>query len=274
MRILSALIRIEAIKTMKRVAFWIGIGLFTAFCAIIASFNVYQASTNPDFSYALPESWPTVLSGLVGGGALFIPVLIILLCTSEFSWRTARQNVIDGLSKESFYAGKVVLLVGLIALFFATSIVIGAGATLFVPSEGGSALLRADDYRYMAGLTLSLLVTGGFGLMLATLIRSSGLAIGALFVYFFLEGIVALIMGRGGETLDKIADYFPMAIAQGLGSEWPYYSSVSAAAIAEQVAQGMLSLETLDLTSLVISGVLYTTLFLGVGLWSVRRRDL
>ncbi|MDE0357553.1 MAG: ATP-binding cassette domain-containing protein [Gammaproteobacteria bacterium] len=37
-------------------------------------------------------------------------------------WRTAHQNAIDGLSKERFFAGRVVVLAGLVLLFMATTV--------------------------------------------------------------------------------------------------------------------------------------------------------
>lgn len=55
----------------------------------------------------------------------------------EFSWRTARQKVIDGLSKERFYAGKAVVLVGLVLLFMGTTVLIGVGGAMLSPGGGG-----------------------------------------------------------------------------------------------------------------------------------------
>jgi hypothetical protein len=64
----------------------------------------------------------TILGTAAGLGSLFTGVLMILLFAPEFSWRTARQNVIDGLSKERFYAGKVILLARLVLILMATTL--------------------------------------------------------------------------------------------------------------------------------------------------------
>jgi ABC-type transport system involved in multi-copper enzyme maturation permease subunit len=47
--------------------------------------------------------------------AFFLAVTLVMLVTSEFSWRTARQNVIDGLSKEQFFAAKVLMMLFVMA---------------------------------------------------------------------------------------------------------------------------------------------------------------
>ena len=79
-------------------------------------------------------------------GFIFAAVLVILLVAAEFGWRTARQNVIDGLSKTQWFAAKVLLLPLLTALFLALRVLVGgtlalagtdlsAGATLFGPAQ-------------------------------------------------------------------------------------------------------------------------------------------
>ena len=59
--ILRVLVRIEALKTTKRLAFWVTTGIFAAFNAVFAMNSVQMATRRPNASFALPDSWPEIL---------------------------------------------------------------------------------------------------------------------------------------------------------------------------------------------------------------------
>jgi hypothetical protein len=42
--------------------------------------------------------------------SIFGVVLIVLMVCNEFGWKTSRQNIIDGLSKPQWFAGKALLI--------------------------------------------------------------------------------------------------------------------------------------------------------------------
>ena len=274
MKILGVLLRIEWLKTVKRRAFWVAVGAFAVFTAIPAVEGVRGARRNPNLSYALPESWPDILGAATGLGPFFAGVLMILLVAPEFTWRTARQNVIDGLSKERFYAGKVMLLAGLVLLFIATAVLIGVGGTLLSPSEGGLGILRPTDLSYMGGLALSLLLVGSAGLMLSVLIRSSGPALGILFLYLIVEEAVGGLISQAGGALRRSAEYFPFNILDQLGDDLAHYPEVLADVNAERTERGLESWAFLDVEVLAVAALAYSAIFLGLALLSMRKRDL
>ena len=274
-KILSVLIRIEALKAMKRPVFWVTVGIFCMFNLGYAVFFVYGAYRIPGLTYALPESWPAILMSLRSAGAYFIPVLTILLCAPEYSWRTGRQNVIDGLSKERYYAGKAVLLTGLIPLFLIIAMVIGLGGTLFSPSEGGPEFIRWVDLRYMGGVTLNLLLLGSLGLMLATLIRSAGAALGVLFVYLIVEEVLAGLMLFGSGITRAIAKYLPLNVAQGLRDDMAYYTTTLIPLNPDQAELGLNPLSNYpEVGALIIAALTYSGLFLYAAFLIMRHRDL
>ncbi len=274
MKIPAVLLRIETLKTVKRRAFWVAVGIYAAINTSIAVDNVRSARRFPDSTHALPESWPDVLSGLTSPAGFFIAVLMILLVAPEFSWRTGRQNVIDGLSKERLYAGKVMLLAGLIVLFAASALLIGVGGILFSPGAGGSGIIRSTDLSYLGGLTLNLLFFGSAGLMLSTLIRSAGPAMGVLFLYFLVEGAVVGLITRLGETARGLTEYFPANISGNLGEDMAHYPEVLASVNAGRAERGLPPLEFLDVDVLVTAVLAYSTIFLLTSFLSMRRRDL
>lgn len=274
MKTLSALIRIEAIKAVKRPAFWITIGSFAALNAINVVDFIRTARRVEEFSFSLPESWPEISSILPTAGTLFVGVLIILLFAPEFSWRTGRQNVIDGLSKTRLYTAKVIVLAGLVTLFVAMVVCMGVVGNLFSPSEPSGEIFRAADYSLLAGCALTLLLFGSLGLMLSALIRSPGPAIGVFILCFLVEKSVIELMERAGDFTRRIAVYFPSNVAEDIGSDLAHNPEALARVNVSVTETGLEPFEFLDVEILVAIILAYSTLFLVTGLLSMRARDL
>ena len=275
MRILRVLLRIEWLKAVRRRAFWVAFAAFTAFTALPVIERVRNAHGNPNAVFALPESWPVILGTAAGIGPLFIAALMILLVAQEFSWRTARQNVIDGLSKERFYAGKVMLLAGLVLLFTSAPVLIGVGGTMLSPGEGGPGFIRVSDFGQISGLVLGMLLFGSAGLMLSVHLRSSGAALGILFLYLFVEeGVARLMLGTGRESLRSVAEVLPFNVVEDLGDDLVHYPEVLAEVNAERAEGGLAPLEFLDVEVLAFAALAYSAFFLGLSLLNMRRRDL
>ena len=274
MKILGVLFRIEALKAVKRRAFWVAVAAFALFIAIPAVEGVRNARRYPNQAYGLPESWPDILSAATGIGPFFVGVLMILLFAPEFTWRTGRQNVIDGLSKERFYAGKVIVLAGLILLFMAATVLIGVGGTLLSPGESGPGILRATDLSYMSGFTLSLMLVGSAGLMLSALVRSSGSALGILFLCLIAEQAATGLISRAGKPLRHAVGYLPSNILEDLGDDLAHYPEELAEVNAERAELGLEPWEFLDVEILAIAALAYSANFLVIAFLSLRRRDL
>lgn len=275
MKALGVLLRIEWLKAVKRRAVWVTVAAFAALTAIPAVERVRSARSDPGASYALPDNWPDILGNAAGLGPLFTGVLMILLFAPEYAWRTARQNVIDGLSKERLYAGKVMLLAGLVLLFMATTVLIGVTGTTLSPGEGGPGFIRSSDFSYMSGLALGMLVFGSAGLTLSVHLRSSGYALGILFLYLFVEeGVARLMLGAGPEALRGAAEFLPFNVVEDLGDDLAYYPEVLAEVNADRAERGLASFEFLDVGVLATAALAYSAFFLGLALLNMRTRDL
>lgn len=105
------LFEIEFIKTTRRAAFWITAGIYTLFAILILSFLVFVAQAvsvnNQKVLLRLPDGWASLIGLFKWFSTIYVPVTITLLVASEFTYRTARQNIIDGLSKEEFFLAKL-----------------------------------------------------------------------------------------------------------------------------------------------------------------------
>ena len=273
--ILGMLFRIEALKTTKRLAFWVTTGIFAGFNVIFAVTQVRQAIRRPDIvSFALPDSWPEILQPPASIGPFFLGVTMILLFAPEFSWRTARQNVIDGLSKKRFYTGKIIVLAALVALFLVIPVVVGYVGTLFSPSEGGSPIVGPADTNYMIAYGLGLVLWGSAAFMLAALVRSSGPAMGILFVYLLVEQILSQLMSQASEALGSVADFLPAEVQTTLAEPLMHYPEMLAQENARRAEQGRALIEFHDFELLAGVALAFSAAFLITAFLSMRKRDL
>ena len=269
----GAILANELLKTRKRLAFWVTTGLFAVLNGGATVDSVRREMRDADRTFALPESWGGILAAPVDMGPYFLALLTILLVASEFQWRTARQNVIDGMSKESFYAGKVALVLGLAVVFFVLPLALGVAGTLVSPGENGPELIRDTDRSFMLGYALSLLMLGSAGLMLAMLVRSSGPAMGVLFAYLLVEQFLGFFLRRF-DSVREAASYFPLALKQTLADGRFHYPERLATFNASRAEDGLPPLEFLDHGVVVALALVYASAFLAAAFVSMRKRDL
>ena len=272
--IFGVLVRIEALKTVKRLGFWVTTGIFFVFNFAFAMGNIRSDIARPGYTYALPGSWPEILQVFANVGPFFLGVTMILLLAPEFSWRTARQNVIDGLSKERFYAGKLMLLLALLVLFAAIPVAVGGTAALLGPSESSSPLVGPADFNYMIAYALNLLVWASGAVMLATLLRASGAAMGIMFVYLLVEQIVAALLSRSSDMVASLLEFLPAALHGTLADPLMHYPQMLAERNAARAEQGIPPLEYPDFGLTIAVALAYSALFLATAFLTLRRKDL
>jgi ABC-type transport system involved in multi-copper enzyme maturation permease subunit len=132
--------------------------------------------------FELPEAWHTV--GFFSSIFVFIPaILVIMLITNEYSFKTQRQNIIDGWSRAQFIIGKLfsVLLISLLItlLYIIITLVIGF-------SNGASlATLTGAQTEYIGYFALQTFSQLSLAFLIGFLVRRAFLALG-LFIFYFL----------------------------------------------------------------------------------------
>lgn len=127
----AALVRIEWIKATRRRAFWVALGFLAVLSSLMLAAEVMSARRGFGAPFVAPWGWAMAAEQLERMPAFFLALAVVMLVASEFSWRTARQNVIDGLSKEQFFAAKAVMLVLVLFAFAAVPFAIATGATVY-----------------------------------------------------------------------------------------------------------------------------------------------
>lgn len=212
---IAALVRNEALKTTRRRAFVVTWLLCAGVTAVVVVGLLSATAAGPEQSAQLPGAWSATV-GVVGAlTGFFAPVALILLITPEFTWKTARQNVIDGLSKEEFFLGKALLYPVVGITFFATAVVVigvvGLANTDVAAATGP--LVGRDDLVLMARALLGTLGYAGIGFFTAFLARSSGAAMGLFFLYVaILEQVFGAVLSQMGPAMTMVAGHLPKSV--------------------------------------------------------------
>ena len=145
---------------------------------------------NPPFQF--PEVWQTV--SYMSSFLLFIPgLLIIISYTNEFSYKTHRQNIIDGWSRRQFILVKMALTV---ILAIVSTIAVFITAVAFGLYENASGF-SFEQVEYIGYFFIEALSYSAVALLFGLLFKRSGIAIGVFFLYaVVLENMLAGLLNR------------------------------------------------------------------------------
>jgi hypothetical protein len=135
---IGALFHIEYIKTVRRRAFWVAIIFLTLISSVAIIGKLLEGRRGLTAPFVAPFSWAMTAVELGPMPAFFLALTIAMLVTSEFSWRTARQNVIDGLSKEQFFVAKWFMAKMVVLVFTLVPFAIGTGTTIYGRLRGAT----------------------------------------------------------------------------------------------------------------------------------------
>jgi ABC-2 type transport system permease protein len=195
------LLRVEWLKVKNYKTFWI---LLAMTILIIPGVNylIYDLMNNSfgkvngkmilGSPFAFPDAWQTITWN---SGLLFIlpAILIITLTTNEFTYKTHRQNIIDGWSRMQFITVKLfeLLLLSLVStlVVFLTVLVFGCIANKISPGQS-----IWQESRYIFFYFIQMLSYSMIAFLLSMLIRRAGLAIAAFLIYKMAEKIIVGIL--------------------------------------------------------------------------------
>jgi ABC-2 family transporter protein len=128
---IATLVRIEFIKTVRRRAFWVTLVFMALVSSMVIIGTFVQGRRGDGAPFVAPYSWAMAGGALNVMPAFFLALALVMLVTSEFSWRTARQNVIDGLSREQFFAAKLLMMLLVMAAFLVVPFTIATGTAAY-----------------------------------------------------------------------------------------------------------------------------------------------
>jgi ABC-2 type transport system permease protein len=203
---MGQLLAIEWMKLKNYRAFWILLCLYiaTIFGANYIIYRIQQVIYAERQAKGIatmvlgnpPYSFPTVWQATahVSSFLLFIPGLILIIhVTNEYSFKTHRQNIIDGWTRQKFITAKIMMATLLAVL---STIVVALIAPIFGYMQGDSSF-SFEGFSYVGYFLLQALSYIMMALLMAILFKRGGLAIGVFFAYaLVLEQIIVLLLNR------------------------------------------------------------------------------
>lgn len=222
-------ISLEWFRLRKRLATWVVYIIFLTLTIFLfgATFYTRQRGHIHAPYLGFPDAWETVLTGGAPIASLFGAVLVALTASSEFEWRTTRQNVIDGLSRKDWVFGKLLLIPAICFALYGTQVILGVAFAYLDTHPPHKLFLYPGSTYAMAGLgaLIGMLWYSATALLISVLVRSPGPAIGLTLIYQVFDNIVARTLR--GFHLDGIAAWFPFQVHTSLlefKQYWPHPS--------------------------------------------------
>jgi len=118
----------------------------------------------------------------------FLLLVIVSMMANEYSHKTLKQNLIDGLSKKEFILSKfytVVVFAAISTVFvFIVSLTLG-----YVYSDYNEFSIVFSDLEYLLAFFIKLVGFFSFGLFMGILVKRSAFAVGGIVVWFIAESI-------------------------------------------------------------------------------------
>lgn len=155
--------------------------------------------------YHFPDIWLNLLwfSGLL---KIMLGIMVVISITNEFTYRTIRQNIIDGLSRWEFLLSKILtnVLLSLMSMVMVSFIILVTGV-IYSPELTFDKI--TTDMDFVLAYFLEVFFFLSYALMLGFLIQRSGLTIILLMTTQMIEGI---IKANIDDYVPWLIPYFPM----------------------------------------------------------------
>lgn len=143
---------------------------------------------------------------------LFLAIVIVSMMANEYSNKTIKQNLIDGLSKKEFILSKFLTVVSFALIstifVFAVSLILG-----LLYSDYTEISIIFSDLEFLLAFFVKLLGFFSFCLFLGILVKRSAFALGFLILWQVFEGFVrGMIRWKffDSETTEAIMGFFPL----------------------------------------------------------------
>jgi ABC-type transport system involved in multi-copper enzyme maturation permease subunit len=218
----------------------------------------------------------------------FLLLVIVSMMANEYSYKTLKQNLIDGLSKKEFvlskfYAVVVFALVSTVFVFV-VSLILGS-----IYSDFNEISIIFSDLSYLLAFFVKLLGFFSFGLFLGILIKRSAFAVAAMIVWLIVESIFKGYLywsfnkdafksntinnnDLSKINVDDIMQFFPLEAMANLIKE-PFTRLGAVKSVANQIGENFT--KDYSVSSLNIFIVLvWTSIFVYASCFLLKKRDL
>ncbi len=205
---------------------------------------------------------------------LFLAIVIVSMMSNEYSNKTIKQNLIDGLSKKEFILSKflTVITFALIStvFVFVVSLILG-----LIYSDFNELSIIFSELEYLIAFFVKLVGFFAFCLFLGILVKRSAFALGFLFLWFIFEQLLFGFLGWklvSWDTAKTIKSFLPLQSMSNLIQE-PFSRLSAVQSIAKEIGEKF----TLDYHVhwyQVLIVLVWTTIFIYSSYALLRKRDL
>lgn len=145
---------------------------------------------------------------------IFFAIVIVSIVANEYSYRTLKQNLIDGLSKKEFLLSKVLMVILFSAIstifLFVVSLILG-----LIFSDFTEISIIFSDMQYLLAYFLKLVAFFSFCMFLAFWVKKSAFALGFLGLWQVVEGLIAIVfqyikVKKGINLFDSVYNFLPL----------------------------------------------------------------
>ena len=190
--------------------------ILITFIALIASieFNIgqieFRVADQGIFNFPYIWHFNSYIAAIL---KLFLAIVIVSMMSNEYSNRTIKQNLIDGLSKKEFILSKfltVLVFSGISTLFlFIVTMILGLSF-----SDFNEVSIIFSDLEFLLAYFVKLTGFFAFCMFLGILVKRSAFALGFLVVWAILEKILYAFLNfkvfKGTDTATEIMQFFPL----------------------------------------------------------------
>ncbi|TPN84771.1 ABC transporter permease [Aquimarina algicola] len=251
--------------------------LFT-FIALIASieFNFlgarFRIADQGIFNFPYIWHFNTYIAALA---KLFLAIVIVSMMANEYSYRTLKQNLIDGLSKKEFIGSKfiIVIVFALASTLFLSIVSMILGLSFSDYNEFG---IITTDLEYILAYFIKLTGFFSFCMFLGVFVKRSAFALGFLFIWWLFENIVYALLKfqifKGTDVAEKVSQFFPLESMDNLISE-PFSRLNFIQSAANQLGEGFDKDYSIHWYQILIV-IIWTIIFVYLSYALLKKRDL
>lgn len=273
------LLRIEFKKIRTYKAFWILTGLYFIFLAagiLLAEFMINHMVNNvnqrmpipfPHIAiYYFPDVWQNVtFFASIRYVLIFPAIIMIILITNEFTYKTIRQSIINGMSKYEFLVSKLLIIL-LMAVIITVILAVGTFFIGLAHSGFSEVNFFSKGLPFLSGFFICLVCYMVYAFFCGFIMRNTGLAIAIFTLYsLIIEPVIYFFFRAPFMFENKIYTYLPVNAVIRL-TEYP----------AIPMLKKMMGLELQNNVSLIacLIPIGYAAIMIGIVFWVMKRKDL
>jgi len=220
---------------------------------------------NKDALIQFPEVWRYMGYGGTYLVFFFLGAIMIYLVGMEARFKTMRQSIINGYTRNEFFLSKlyVLLLLSIVATIYYVFVCYGIGS---IHSDSTYELFPEN----LIILKFFIMCLGylSFGMMLAFLTRNSGLALLLYFSYVLIVERIFRTIIHWATSPYKLSNAYPTETIDNLIPN-PIFEMA-----AKVASKGKESGQIIDFSDSLIPAIFYVSLFISIAYISFKKRDI